>query len=315
MFVEILLLIIGLILLVKGADFFVEGSSSIAKTLKIPPLIIGLTLVSIGTSLPELSVSITSSINGLNDMSFGNVIGSNIFNTLIVIGCSALILPLAIHKNIFRFDLPISFLIYILLILFSFVISPYEISLVESIILIIIFITYIVTLIIREKKENHEATQIKDRKLPVSIVLTVIGIIGVIVGGNFVVNSASKIASSLGMSELLVGLTIVAIGTSLPELVTSVIASKKHQNDIAIGNAIGSNIFNVLFILGLSSSLNTINIDNSIWFDLVILLISTVILFIFSIKDKTIKRYHGLILILVYVVYFTYIIIRNIGLF
>ncbi len=327
MFINILLLVIGLVLLVKGADFFVDGSSKIAKALKIPPLIIGLTLVSLGTSAPEASVSINSSISGMNDMSIGNVVGSNIFNTLLILGISALICPLVIGKDIKKYDLPIVVGLSLILLIFSFVISPYELDIFESISLLILTISYILFLIARttklsKRKANKMAKELlnettinnkkkKEKPLWLSIILAVIGLTGVIFGGNLVVNNVSSIAKALGMSEALVGLTIVAVGTSLPELVTSVVASVKKENEIAIGNVIGSNIFNIIFILGLSSTISTLSISPNIVIDMIIMLLSVLIILLISLFSKKLNRYHGALLLGIYIIYFIYIIIRN----
>ena len=313
----ILLLIVGMALLIKGADWFVEGASAIAKALKIPSLVIGLTLVSIGTSMPEFSVSLTSSLNGNIDMSFGNVIGSNIFNTFVVIGVSAIIVPLVVSKQMQKYDLPILMGIYALLALFSFVITPGTIQVWESIILFSLTIIYTAFLILRSKGQKiEEENNTKKRKWWVNLILVAIGIAGIIFGGKLVVNNASKLAMSMGMSEMLVGLTIVAIGTSLPELVTSIVAAKKGENDIAVGNAIGSCIFNVILILGFCSILEpyVVNVSNlNTLIDVVVMLISAIVVFLFSLKSKKINRWQGIVMVLIYVVYFTYIVLRDIG--
>ncbi len=316
MVLSILLLIIGMVLLIKGADFFVDGSSRIAKAMKISPLIIGLTLVSIGTSLPELSVSVNSAIQGKNDMSFGNVIGSNIFNVLVVVGFSALFTPMIVQKSMYKYDIPILIGIYVLLSLFAFVITPNILQLWESIIIFALFIAYIVFLIVRSKKEKSEQEEVqedtKKRKWYVNVIFVIVGLAGIVLGGELVVNSASDIALELGMSELLVGLTIVSIGTSLPELVTSIVAAKKGENDIAVGNAIGSCIFNVLLILGLSSIIRPIGIAWSSMVDVIIMLLSAVLVFIFAFKSYKITRLKGSIMLVIYAIYLTCIIIRNI---
>ena len=314
----IALLIIGMILLIKGADWFVEGASAIAKALKIPSLVIGLTLVSIGTSMPEFSVSLTSSLSGNIDMSFGNVIGSNIFNTFVVIGVSAIIVPLVVSKQMQKYDLPILMGIYLLLALFSFVITPGTINVIESIILFSLTIIYTIFLILRSKGQqvNEENSNRKQRKWWVNLILVAIGIAGIILGGKLVVNNASKIAIALGMSEMLVGLTIVAIGTSLPELVTSIVAAKKGENDIAVGNAIGSCLFNIVLILGFCSILEpyVVNVSNfNTLIDVIVMLASAIIVFVFSIKSKKINRWQGIVMVLIYVVYFTYIVLRDLG--
>ena len=313
----IVLLVVGMALLIKGADWFVEGASSLAKAMKIPSLVIGLTLVSIGTSMPEFSVSLTSSLQGNIDMSFGNVIGSNIFNTFVVIGVSAIIVPLVVSKQMQKYDLPILMGIYTLLALFSFLITPGTIQVWESIILFSLTIIYTIFLILRSKGVKIEENQNeKKRKWWVNLILVTLGIAGIIFGGKLVVNNASKLAMAMGMSEMLVGLTIVAIGTSLPELVTSIVAAKKGENDIAVGNAIGSCIFNVILILGFCSILEPyiVNVSNlNTLIDVVVMLISAIVVFLFSLKSKKINRWQGIVMVLIYVVYFTYIVLRDIG--
>ena len=316
MFLNWLLLIIGMILLIKGADFFVSGASKIAKALRIPSLIIGLTLVSIGTSAPEASVSINASINNLNEMSISNVIGSNIFNTLFILGVNSFIVPLIINKDMKKYDIPVMIAMYIVLILFSFLITPYKLDIIESIILLALFISYMIFLVIRSKKSNMQVNEEKEEKrdkwyVMKGIVFSILGLAMIIFGGDFVVDNASSIAIKLGMSETLVGLTIVAIGTSLPELVTSVVASVKKENDIAIGNVIGSNIFNIIFILGLSSTISSLTLTTAALFDMIVMLISGVIILLISFFSKNIKRWHGVIIFLSYVAYLAYIIIRN----
>ena len=316
MFSNWLLLIIGMILLIKGADFFVSGASKIAKALRIPSLIIGLTLVSMGTSAPEASVSINASINNLNEMSISNVIGSNIFNTLFILGVSSFIVPVIINKAMKKYDIPIMIAMYIVLILFSFLITPYKLDIIESIILLALFISYMIFLVIRSKKSNIEVSEEKEEKrdkwyVIKGIIFSILGLAMIIFGGDFVVDNASSIAIKLGMSETLVGLTIVAVGTSLPELVTSVVASVKKENDIAIGNVIGSNIFNIIFILGLSSTISSLTLTTAALFDMIVMLISGVIILLISFFSKNIKRWHGVIIFLSYVAYLAYIIIRN----
>lgn len=313
----IVLLVVGMALLIKGADWFVEGASSLAKAIKIPSLVIGLTLVSIGTSMPEFSVSLTSSLQGNIDMSFGNVIGSNIFNTFVVIGVSAIIVPLVVSKQMQKYDLPILMGIYALLALFSFLITPGTIQVWESIILFSLTIIYTIFLILRSKDVKIEENKNeKKRKWWFNLILVTLGIAGIIFGGKLVVNNASKLAMAMGMSEMLVGLTIVAIGTSLPELVTSIVAAKKGENDIAVGNAIGSCIFNVILILGFCSILEPyiVNVSNlNTLIDVVIMLISAIVVFLFSLKSKRINRWQGIVMVLIYVTYFTYIVLRDIG--
>ena len=315
MFWDFVLLIVGMVLLIKGADFFVDGASKIAKAFHIPSLIIGLTLVSMGTSAPELSVSLNAALNKSNDISLGNVIGSNLCNTLLILGVSAAFTPLLITKEMKKYDIPIMAFSYVLLLVFGFVISPNSLDVIESVVFLIIFVAYIIFLIIRAKKENkvEEETEevISKGKLAISAVLALVGLAAIIFGGDLVVDSASSIAIELGMSEALVGLTIVAVGTSLPELVTSVVAAVKKENDIALGNVIGSNIFNILLILGLTSAISPLVISGTVLIDLIILLATGVILLLISQLFKDMKRYHGIIFIAMYVAYLVFIIIRG----
>lgn len=327
MFLNILLLILGMAMLIKGADWFVSGSSRIAKALKIPSLIIGLTLVSMGTSAPEASVSINSAVNGMNDMSVGNVVGSNIFNTLLILGVSSLIFPLAIGKDVKKYDIPIMVALYLLLLLLAFVITPLKLDLAESLVMLALFFAYTAFLIIRAKKENKNPEKVsetpseqieegdKKTKKPapvwLSVLLALIGLAGIIFGGDFVVDSAAAIAKELGMSEALVGLTIVSVGTSLPELVTSVVASVKKENDIAVGNVIGSNIFNIIFILGMSSTISSLTLDWSTLTDMLVMLASGIVILLIALFSKNTVRWQGAMMILLYIGYLTYVIIRN----
>jgi len=316
MIVDIILLIVGMVLLIKGADFFVDGASKVAKAMRIPSLIIGLTLVSIGTSAPELSVSVTSALQGKDDMSFGNVLGSNIFNTLVVIGVSALFTPMIVSKEMKKYDIPVLIGIYLVILLFGFIITPNVLLLFESIIIFALFFAYTAFLIMRSKNQPaEEEVDEKNRKWYFNLLFIVLGLAGIVAGGKFVVDSASNIAIELGMSELLVALTIVAVGTSLPELVTSMVAAKKGENDIAVGNAIGSSVFNIVLILGLSSIINPVNIALSSLVDTLVMLFSVVLVFIMAFKSDKIGRYKGAILILIYALYLTYIILRNLGYF
>ena len=314
MILDWILLVVGMALLIKGADFFVDGSSNIAKALKIPSLIIGLTLVSMGTSAPEASVSINSALSNLNDLSIGNVVGSNIFNTLFILGASALFAPLVISKEMKIYDIPIMVFLYVALILFSFVITPYKIDLLESILLLVLFVGYIIFLIYRAKKNppiEEEDDQKKKKPIWLSIIFAVLGLAAIIFGGDLVVDSASKIATSLGMSEALVGLTIVAVGTSLPELVTSVVATYKKELDIAIGNVIGSNIFNVIFILGLSSTISNLTVNQEQLTDMLVMLGTGLAVLIIAFTSKKLHKWQGALLFLAYVAYLIFIIIRN----
>ena len=319
----ILLLILGFFVLIKGSNLFVDGASNVAKKLKIPTIIIGLTLVSFGTSMPELSASINSAIIGNSDMNFGNVVGSNIFNLLVVIGCSALFVPLVVSKQIIKYDLPILLGLYSLLSLFAMVITPNVISRWEAIVIFVLSIVYTVFLILRNKKEIKEEREKdeteEEKKLQnnnkwlKNIVFVVIGLACIVFGGRIVVNNATQIAQYLKVNDLVIALTVVAIGTSLPELVTSIVAAKKGENDIAIANVVGSNIYNILLILGLSTTISPMNVATNPNFIDVAFMVFTTILFIFFVfKNKTVKRWQGITMILLYVAYVIYIILRAI---
>lgn len=311
-FLNIVLLIVGMVFLVKGADWFVDGASKIAKAMKIPSLIIGLTLVSMGTSAPEASVSINSALTGLNDISLGNVVGSNIFNTLLILGISALIVPLIINRDMRIYDIPIMVGLYTALLILGFVITPGKLDRIESIIMLVLFVSYMVFLVLRAKRSGEQFEETEEKKSPMwkNILFAGIGLAAIIVGGDVVVDNASELAIALGMSQSLVGLTIVAVGTSLPELVTSVVASLKKENDIAVGNVIGSNIFNIIFILGISSTLSPITISDAM-VDLLVMLASGIMILLVALFSKNMKKWQGLIFILAYIAYVAYLIITD----
>ena len=302
--------------MIKGADEFVEGASKIAKKLRIPSLVIGLTLVSIGTSMQEMSVTITASIKGANDMSFGNIIGSNIFNTFFVIGTAAIFTPLLIDKNMKKFNLPILMSIYGLLALFSFVVTPEIIQTWEGIVIFILTFIYTVFLTFKSRKEIKEGKineeEVKKIKTSSNLFLILCGLAGV-VGGTLAVDNAEIITLELGMSELLVGLTVVSIGTSLPELVIGIVAAKKGENDIAVGNAIGSCLFNVILILGLASTIMPMKIDMGSLVDIIVMFISVILIFIMSFGKGQVNKWKGIMFLIIYLAYFTFIILRDYG--
>lgn len=307
---QIILLLAGFLFLIKGSDFFVDGASSIASILKIPTVIVGLTIVAFGTSAPEAAVSITSSLTGSNAMAVSNVIGSNMFNLLLIIGLCAVIGELLMEKDVLTKDLP--FLVLITIIFAAFILIGSDISNIEGIILLIILIGYIVYLI-RDTKSSKGANDVEKPKLtlPKSIIYILIGIAGIVIGGDLVVDSASDIAIALGMSETLVGLTIVAMGTSLPELVTSLTALKKGENQLIIGNVIGSNIFNILFVLGASSAISAIPISQSMLIDVLFLVFVTIVCFIFGKTQDKFDKKEGIVLVGLFVIYMAFAILRN----
>ncbi len=309
---DYVLLIVGFVLLIKGADFFVDGASSIAAKLKIPSLIIGLTVVSMGTSLPEAAVSISASIGGNNGISLGNVIGSNIFNLLVVVGVSASILHITTDKDILKRDMPINIAITAVLCL---MLLDGTLSRIDAMILLVVFASYMFLLIRSALKNRTEEEHQKVLTWRRSIVLSVVGVAAIIGGGQLVVNSASSIAVSLGMGETLVGLTIVAIGTSLPELVTSIVAARKGDSGIAMGNVIGSNIFNVLFILGMTGVISPITADSAFFTDSGLLIAISVIMLIFAFTNGRTSRKEGIISTVMYLgAYMPFIIMRAYGL-
>ena len=308
--IQVVLLLVGFVFLIKGSDFFVDGASSIASILKVPTIIVGLTIVALGTSAPEAAVSITSSLTGSNAMAVSNVIGSNLFNMLMVIGIAALMSNLLMEKSVLEKDLP--FLVGITALWAIFIVIGWDITNIEGIILLLIMVAYIIFLIYDTKKSGG-ANDVEKPKfnLPMSIIFMIIGLAGIVIGGDLVVDSASAIAIAFGMSETLVGLTIVAIGTSLPELVTSITALKKGENQLVIGNVIGSNIFNILFVLGASSAISAIPLDSSMLIDVVFMLLVTILCFIFGkTQDKYDKR-EGVILIAMFIAYMAFAILRN----
>ena len=302
-----LLLLIGFVLLIKGADLFVDGSSSIAGILKVPSVIIGLTIVAMGTSAPEAAVSINAGLAGNSDISLGNIIGSNIFNLLVVIGACAVIFPAKSNEDILKRDLwwniGVSVLLFVLIL-------DGSISRMEGIILLAVFIFYL-GLMVRSAMENRmDETPMDVMPLWKSLLFVAGGLAAVVFGGDMVVDNASLIAKAWGMSDTLVGLTIVAIGTSLPELVTSITASKKGDSGIALGNAVGSCLFNILFILGMASSITPVNAVPELIIDTAILIVVTILILIVAKTGKRTNRVEGIICVTAYIIYTAYIIMR-----
>lgn len=323
---NLVILILGMVFLIKGADLFVESSSNIARILRIPSFIIGLTIVSLGTSAPELAVSITASIRKASSLSFGNVIGSNIFNILIVLGVSSFFAPIIIRKEDMKFEIFFLILISVLLAVFGYILTAFRLDRFEGIIFLVLFVIFMTVMIVKSvisNKKKKENTQIEEEKKEEIISLTKgqkfgkiiediiflsLGLVGIIFGGNFVTDSASSIAVELGMSELLVGLTITSIGTSLPELITSVVAAKKKENDIALGNVMGSNIANIILILGTAVTINPIKLGSNSIFDLVLLVVLSFWLLYFIFKAGKINKKDGIAFLILYAIYLMYII-------
>ena len=301
-----IMLLIGFLLLIKGADYFVEGASTIARKFHIPSMVIGLTIVSIGTSLPELSVSLTSALIGKNDLAVANVVGSNVFNILMGLGVSGIISKLPIEKNTIETDIPFLNIIgtILLVMMLNLTLGRFEGILLIG--LLIGFLFYIIKPILNNKEELKEENKLSFK----TILLGILGVVGIILGGDIVVDSASNIAKMFGMSQNLIGLTVVATGTSLPEFVTSVMAIIKGENEIAVGNIVGSNIFNILMILGISSIISPITITFISIIDIMFMIATGILLYVFVVKSKTLNRYQGIVFILLYIGYISYTIFR-----
>ena len=303
-----LLLIIGFILLIKGADYFVIGSSAIARLLKVPSVIIGLTIVAMGTSAPEAAVSITAGLSGSNELALSNVIGSNIFNLILIVGVCAIIKPFIVDSSIMKRDFPLAIIASVILFIF---LQDGKLSRLEGIILLTLMAIYLLFTVMSALR-NPVEDGMENHTLPMHSCLfyIVIGLIGIIFGGDLVVDSACSIAAAFGLSETLIGLTIVAIGTSLPELVTSVTASRKGESGLALGNVVGSNLFNILFILGLSSTIHPIAADPLALIDIPLLIISTAIVFVYCKIQKNMGRFMGTLCVAAYILYSVYIVLR-----
>ena len=317
-------LVIGFVLLIKGADFFVEGSSSVAKRLHVPSIIIGLTIVAMGTSLPETAVSVSASLAGNNELAVSNVVGSNIFNLVVVIGVCAILATVNVARETIRRDIPLSLICAGLLMLLGIVglgdKTGMTLGHLDGVIFVVLFACYIIYMVRTAMKASKEGKkveieggsdeEIKLVSVPVSILFIIGGAIAIAVGGDVTVDAASRIASDLGMSQTLIGLTIVSIGTSHTELVTSIVAARKNEEDMALGNATGSNIFNILMVLGIASAISPISIITENIIDLCVLIVFTICAWIFAGTKKKIGRAEGLCMVALYAAYAVYIIVR-----
>ena len=316
-------MIAGFVLLIKGADYFVDGSSSVARILKVPTIVIGLTVVAFGTSMPEFSVSITAAMRGDNDLAVSNVLGSNIFNLLVVLGCCALVNPVQAKWSLLKKEFPFSIFITVILLLLN---SNFSITKVLSgggtfvlgrgggilfLVLFMIFLYATVTEALAARGRQEDDSDEYEVLSPVSSALYIgCGLAGIILGGNLVVDSACAIAVQFGLSQTFIGLTIVALGTSLPELVTSVVAAGKGENDLAVGNVVGSNIFNILLILGASSAITPIVMDVTAVYDTAILIAASLLVYLAALSKREIRRSEGIVFLLAYLVFFAYILMR-----
>ena len=311
---QIVLLIIGFVMLIKGADWFVDGAAGIADKLHIPQLSIGLTIVAMGTSAPEAAISISASVQGSADIAVGNILGSNILNILIILGITSVITPLAVQKSTVKYEIP--FVIIISVIFGLIGLFDNSIGFIDGILLWVLFIAYIAYLFIMTKKGKIQADESDDedndkkpKKVWQLILFGIIGIALVVFGSNITVNAATEIATMFGMSERFIGLTIVALGTSLPELVTSITAALKKNADIAIGNIVGSNIFNILFVIGTSAMITPVAYQNQFLIDSIFCVATAMLLLLLVLnKDKKLKRWGGIIMLICYAGYFVYLI-------
>lgn len=316
MFLYIMLLIVGFIILIKGADIFVDGASSIAGNFKISKMLIGLTIVAFGTSAPEFAVSVQSLLSGNGDIVLGNVIGSNILNILLIVGASSMVHSLSVKDNTVKKELPTTILITTLFIvllsdsLFDHVASAFTRS--DGIVLLLFFLVFIYYLVGMAKNKVEEDSKENYMPMMKAFAYTVSGIVAIILGSNLVVHNASSLASLIGVSQKMISLTIIALGTSLPELVTSITATKKGEYDIAIGNVVGSNLFNLGVVVGLPVALlGGISKINFNYIDLIVMLISVILLFLFSLNDRKISKKEGFILLTLFVVYYGYVILMG----
>ena len=316
MVIQILLLVLGFALLVKGADWFVDGAAGIATKFGIPQLVIGLTIVAMGTSAPEAAVSITAAFAGNAEITIGNIVGSNVLNILIILGITALVYPVAVQKSSLIFDIPVVLFATAILFVLGY---DGNISRLDGIIMLVIFVAYLFFLfwdakrpkklesaeVQQEEAENEETkNEGKNLSLPKALIFTVIGLVLIVAGSNFVVKSATFIATALGLSQRFIGLTIVALGTSLPELFTSVTAAMKKNSDIAVGNIVGSNIFNILFIVGLSGLIIPVPFAPAFRFDTLVSGVAAILLLLCSLPKKRLSRIAGIFFLICYVVYF-----------
>ena len=316
MVIQILLLVLGFALLVKGADWFVDGAAGIATKFGIPQLVIGLTIVAMGTSAPEAAVSITAAFAGNAEITIGNIVGSNVLNILIILGITALVYPVAVQKSSLIFDIPVVLLATAILFVLGY---DGNISRLDGIIMLVVFVAYLFFLfwdakrpkklesaeVKKEEAENEETkNEGKNLSLPKAVIFTVIGLVLIVAGSNFVVKSATFIATALGLSQRFIGLTIVALGTSLPELFTSVTAAMKKNSDIAVGNIVGSNIFNILFIVGLSGLIIPVPFAPAFRFDTLVSGVAAILLLLCSLPKKRLSRIAGIFFLICYAVYF-----------
>lgn len=310
--IAVIRLLAGFVLLIKGADFFVEGSSSVAKRLRVPSIIIGMTIVAMGTSLPECAVSVTASLNNSNSLAISNAIGSNIFNLMVVCGACALFAPLTVNAGVLKREFPLSVLCAILLLALGSL--GMELGHLDGGVLIVLFCAYLVYMVLSAKKARTQQTEDKDYKILAAwkcVLFIIGGAAAIVFGGDFVVDGATVIALRFGLSQTLIGLTVVALGTSLPELVTSIVAARKNEVDMALGNVIGSNIFNILMVLGIAGAISPLDFLMENIIDIGLLILMSVIVWIFAWTRKKVAKGEGIVMLFLYAAYMVYICVRK----
>lgn len=302
---QFLLLAVGFVMLIKGADWFVDGAAGIAGKFGIPQLVIGLTIVAMGTSAPEAAVSITAALDNSAGITIGNVLGSNIINILIILGISSVIIFLPVQKSTIGYEIP--FMIIISVVLLVMGITGNTVSRLEGVILWVLFIIYLLYLYKLAQKGNEEDNPGEQKSLTVYILTVIFGAVVIVLGSKFTVKGATEIARMAGITERVIGLTIVAFGTSLPELVTSIIASQKGSTDIAIGNIVGSNIFNILFVVGTSALITPVPFESKFIFDAIFASFAGVVMLLAVLKNKKLTRTGGIVMLVCYAAYFVYL--------
>ena len=316
MLLSVLYILIGVVVVLWGADRLTEGAVGVAERLRIPQFVIGLTIVAIGTSMPEFCVSLVSALKGTADLAVGNVVGSNIFNSLLIVGITAMVAPMTILKSTVRLDIPFALLASVMLAAFCYdgELTRLDAGILFGLFLVFMFITLQHAKRGEKKEESEENEEAKEREqaMPVwkMVALILVGLACLVLGSNVFVDGATKVAAALGVSDAVIGLTVVAMGTSMPELATSVVAARKGNSGIAIGNVLGSNVFNILLVIGLTGVINPMHIQGITWIDLSMLILSMVLLLLFSYTKYTIARWEGAVLTILFAGYMTWVVMN-----
>ena len=316
MLLSVLYILIGVVVVLWGADRLTEGAVGVAERLRIPQLVIGLTIVAIGTSMPEFCVSLVSALKGTADLAVGNVVGSNIFNSLLIVGVTAMVAPMTILKSTVRLDIPFALLASVMLAAFCYdgELTRLDAGILFGLFLVFMFITLQHAKRGEKKEESEKNEDAKERERTMAVwkmvALILVGLACLVLGSNVFVDGATKVAAALGVSDAVIGLTVVAMGTSMPELATSVVAARKGNSGIAIGNVLGSNVFNILLVIGLTGVINPMHIQGITWIDLSMLILSMVLLLLFSYTKYTIARWEGAVLTILFAGYMTWVVMN-----